>query len=287
MDFIVFSNYLFRLVHIWSVHILKEEYSEMLTLIYNRITKYVKMGVNDFETEYFYPKIKVSVKRVKTPEEYEKETWEESEDKDCFELYDYDIHNEIGVNEKNFKRPTLDCYNITRMILNYEETIEYEEMAFKTEDFQIVKPVLLEEDEVIIYGYPTQYIIAYLKNNGKTINEYAERNKKETRLTLNSEEEEDVEPTKEEIIECDFYIEDYKKYQFKFSVDEGYNNLFVKNMKKENKFILSWDIFSLDKNLDINEDFVDDEMNLFNNIQMNSKLDRYLDFQEIECKHKS
>jgi hypothetical protein len=55
-------------------------------------------------------------------------------------------------------------------------------------------------------------------------------------------------------------------------------------MKKETKFILSWDIFTVDANLDINEDFVDDEMNLFNNIQMNNKFDRYLELQEVECK---
>jgi hypothetical protein len=59
---------------------------------------------------------------------------------------------------------------------------------------------------------------------------------------------------------------------------------FMKYLKKEDKIILSWDIFTVDANLNMNEDFVDDEMNLFNNIQMNSKFDRFLELQEIECK---
>ena len=183
----------------------------MLLLIYNRITKYVKTGLNEFETQYYYPKINVNIKRVKTPEEYEKETWEESEDKDCFELYDYDIHNEVGVNEKNYKRPTLECYNVTKTIFNYEETVEYEPETFKTESFELVKAVLLEEDEIVIYGYPTQYILTYLKNNMKIVNEYAERNKKETRLTLNTEEEDEDNSIREEEFQCDFYIEELKK----------------------------------------------------------------------------
>jgi hypothetical protein len=191
---------------VWSVHILKEEYSAILRLVYDRITKYVKIGMNDFETQYYYPKIHVAIKRVKTAEEYEKETWEESDDKDCFELYDYDIHNEVGVNEKNYKRPTLECYNVNKIILNYEEKVEYPDETFKTDAFEIVKPVLLDEDEIIIYGYPTEYILTYLKNNTKNINEYAERNKKETRLTLNTEEEEE-ESIREEEFRCDFYID--------------------------------------------------------------------------------
>jgi hypothetical protein len=287
MDFVTFSNYLLRIVHIWSVHILKEEYYAMLILIYNRITKYMKIGMSEFETLYYYPKINVNIKRVKTPEEYEKETWEESEDKDCFELYDYDIHNEVGVqNEKNYKRPTLECYNINRIIFNYEEKIEYEN--FKADDFELVKPVLLAEEEIVIYGYPTQYILTYLKNNMKAINDYDERNKKETKFTLNSDEEEE-ESIREEEFKCEFYIDELRKYikvtnryKFVFSVDNGCNNNFIKHMKKDSKFILSWDIFAVNDSLQTNEDFVDDEMNLFNNIQMNNKFDRYLDLQEIE-----
>ena len=186
MDYKSFSNYLFRLVHIWAVHINKEEYYFFLKMIYDRITKYVRI-TSTGEISY-YPKYNISIKRIRTPEEYEKNTWEDSDDKNDFDLYEYEVKHDDdhNIDEKNYKRPVVD-YIIAPHIINYNETIEYESDIFMERDFEIVKPILLSDEEIVIYGYPTQFILNYIKNNLNMLSESKEMKKSAIKISVNKE----------------------------------------------------------------------------------------------------
>lgn len=281
MSYETFANYLFRLIHIWAVHIYTQEYYELLRLIYDRITKFVK---NTSQGEICYtPRLKCIIRQIRTPEEYDKDTWEECDDSKGFELYEYktkeeEPNNNIQSNqvEKTMKRPFYD-YSIIKNIICYEEQVEYENGIYDLKPFETIRPVLLSDEEIVIYGYETQKVLTYFKNNMGILNDFYSKNKKKSAIKLNDVEEENY--------NCDeafIYNFTGEKYPCILMIDNDIVLKFIESFTKNEQFHMCWDIFSVAE-FEINDDFADENLNIYNNIQLNEKFDKELNFQEIEC----
>ena len=127
---------------------------------------------------------------------------------------------------------------------------------------------LLDDSELVIFGYPTQYIL------NKYINEPEKL------------EETMVEETSE--YDSFFYITDFKPYEK--------HRMFLKIKEKEklqsflsenSAFTLLRDIFLINQNFFLGADFSEDELNIINNLRRNICFDRYIDMYEIKLQNKT
>lgn len=195
LDYNTFSDYLFNLVHTWCVHVHKDEYLEFLDLIFLRITKKVKIIINNEKYNFnnntkaseiiYVPTIKVVFFSVKNELSYEKETWEpcvdgeqenpaydhiEINDNKEFNEVDAEAHEEQLNGSNKFKRPFLERgYDIDNcLIYTYEEKMYYEEEIKKENPLELIKIKLCEDDEIVPYGFVAQYILSYFRNNAAT-----------------------------------------------------------------------------------------------------------------------
>lgn len=75
--------------------------------------------------------------------------------------------------------------------------------------------------------------------------------------------------------------------KFLCTLNEEVVKSYAENIKDNKKIILVWDIFSFKEGeSSMNEDFVDDELNISNNIHRNSSFDRYIQFYQVRSKLK-
>lgn len=168
ISFDLFEKYLFNLVHCWTVHVSKEEYSSFLDLLYSRIIKYRKIDASGSIKE-FLPNIRVKIYETKTNSEYNINTWEPWRDDELEDGSNYDYSEpENEEDKRKFKRPHIhEGYLQEQYITIYNEEMYYEnedEIFGQQQPMEIVEPVLLEDEEIIIFGYPTQYILMQFKN---------------------------------------------------------------------------------------------------------------------------
>ena len=173
MDHEIFNKCIFKISHLFCVHIEKNEYEDFLKMIYNRITKKIKYFPDKTKVEY-KPSIKVHLYKEITKEEYDEKTWEQYEDENIYhvKLYEtYDNQNENEENNENEQRIrarprlTINEQNLYKQDKNFylynEETFYEQENELETinELNTTVETVLLNDDEIVIFGYPTQFII--------------------------------------------------------------------------------------------------------------------------------
>jgi hypothetical protein len=76
MDHEIFNKCIFKISHLFCVHIEKNEYEDFLKMIYKRITKKIKYFPDKTKVEY-KPSIKVHLYKEITKEEYDEKTWEQ------------------------------------------------------------------------------------------------------------------------------------------------------------------------------------------------------------------
>jgi len=98
-----------------------------------------------------------------------------------------------------FKRPMIDEMFYIQpddsAIIIFDEDVVYQDQEFKQlAPSEVLKLELIEDEDIVIYGYPTQYIITHFKNN---LN----------KLTDNDE------LFRDENHEYYFRVEDYKPYK--------------------------------------------------------------------------
>ena len=123
------------------------------------------------------------------------------------------------------------------------------------------KEVLLEDKDIVILGYPTQSIITMIKNNPKNYN------------------------AKTLIEGITFKVESnqYKNYSFIFELHNNIDAEYLcKSINKSKNIYLSNNIFFQEDNLIFGNDFLEEELNIKNNILLNNMLDRKISFTEIK-----
>lgn len=128
------------------------------------------------------------------------------------------------------------------------------------------KEELIEDNEIIIMGYPTEYIITFLKNN-QNINKEDLDNGFTFELNYNNE---------RNLIE-----KDEKKIEIRFRLVEISSDDLISSISKSKRIFLSKNIFFKDKTISYGEDFVGEELTFKNNILLNMKIDRIVYFEKI------
>ena len=295
----IFKKALFHIAHQWCVHINKYEYEDFLAMIYGRITKIKKIYNNGTERK-FLPSIKVCLYSPLSKENYENNTWEFFDNPDNIHLNLYEINeqgqegeqipsnpNEEGNNENENQQENNNGNEIIKArphLLDGENSrytspnnfLLYNEETFYLEQEEInnlnineyIVYELLDDSELVIFGYPTQYIL------NKYINEPEKL------------EETMVEETSE--YDSFFYITDFKPYEK--------HRMFLKIKEKEklqsflsenSAFTLLRDIFLINQNFFLGADFSEDELNIINNLRRNICFDRYIDMYEIKLQNKT
>ena len=291
-----FNKAIFAFAHRWCVHVNKDEYEDFLLMIYSRITK-IKKIYPDGRERYFNPSIKVTLYNQITKEKYDNLTWEEFQNEEQLHTKLYETYEEYeqqkNGNENNennnagnrnntgsegnyikarprIKKDNKNLYDSGKDFLLYNEDIFYfdqEEIDKKENNTRIIYE-LLDDNELVIFGYPTQFII------NKFINE-------PTIL-------EDITSIEENQYDSYFYITDYQPYE--------QQKIYLKLMDKENlitflkensSFILLRDIFMINPSLSLGNDFADEELNIINNLRINIVFDRYIDMYEIKLPDES
>ena len=295
----IFKKALFHIAHQWCVHINKYEYEDFLAMIYGRITKIKKIYNNGTERK-FLPSIKVCLYTPLSKENYENNTWEFFDNPDNIHLNLYEINeqgqegeqipsnpNEEGNNENENQQENNNGNEIIKArphLLDGENSrytspnnfLLYNEETFYLEQEEInnlnineyIVYELLDDSELVIFGYPTQYIL------NKYINEPEKL------------EETMVEETSQ--YDSFFYITDFKPYEK--------HRMFLKIKEKEklqsflsenSAFTLLRDIFLINQNFFLGADFSEDELNIINNLRRNICFDRYIDMYEIKLQNKT
>ncbi len=168
INYQTFEKYIFNFVHCWTVHVSKEEYISFLELLYSRIVKFRKTDAAGVKKD-FLPSIRVKLFGTKQNSDYEVNTWEpcrEDEVEDS-ENYEY-TEPENEEDKRRFKRPALEHgYLQEEFITIYNEEVFYEsheEVFGKLQPMEILEPVLMDDEEIVIFGYPTQYVLLHFKN---------------------------------------------------------------------------------------------------------------------------
>ena len=264
-------------------------------MIYSRITK-IKKIYPDGRERIFLPSIKVTLYNEMTKEEFENSTWEffENEEQLHIKLYETFEEYEEGknINENNNNqgennspvnrvnslsnggiikaRPRMkigekNLYESNKNFLLYNEDVFYIEQneIDKKELNTSIFYELLDDKDLIIFGYPTQFVI------NKFINE------PETLKNINSIEGNDYDSF--------FFITDYQPYEnHKIYLKIMEKDKLIKFLEENKSFVLLRDIFLINSNLSLGNDFVDDELNIINNLRTNPAFDRYIDIYEIK-----
>ncbi|MCQ2816063.1 MAG: nucleoside monophosphate kinase [archaeon] len=285
-----FVKSLFNIAHMWTTHISKDEYEDFLSMLYKRLTK--KRKIKKDGIEIFKPFIKVKFYDTFTAKEYDTFTWEyvtKEEDpthKNIYEFYE-EKNKKLNTEEEkkddeelvstpksasannNKERPKLcdgniNLYDQKNPFIIYDEEVFYkDEEAMETLDLnEYLEDVLLEDEEIIILGYPTQFILNKFLNNISDL--------------------ENTETAEDSPYDCEFNITDYKPYEdYKFYLKINSKEKLLSFLKENTKFTLCRDSYIIN-NYSFGEDFVEDECNIHNNLRMNPSLNRYIDMYEIK-----
>ncbi len=282
MDHEIFNKCIFKISHLFCVHIEKNEYEDFLKMIYKRITKKIKYFPDKTKVEY-KPSIKVHLYKEITKEEYDEKTWEQYEDENIYhvKLYEtYDNPNENDENNENEQRirarPRLaineqNLYKQDKNFYLYDEETFYEqenELETINELNTTVETVLLNDDEIVIFGYPTQFIINKFINDMNCL--------------------ENIETNNESDFDSKFNITDFSLYEnqkFYLKIDDK-NNL-KEFLENNNNFILIRDFLLLNPGFSLDPDFSNDELNIVNNLRRNITFDRYVEIHEIKLPDES
>ena len=152
------------------------------------------------------------------------------------------------------------------MYLYSEDTfyLEKEEIDKTSEELNChIKYELMDDSELIIYGYPTQFILSKFINNMKDL--------------------EDIQIQSEQEYDSTFYITDYQPYEKrKIFLKILEKEKLVSFLKENTSFILLRDDFQTNPNIQLGADFSEDLLNIVNNLRRNLTLDRYFDIYEIK-----
>jgi hypothetical protein len=138
-------------------------------MIYSRIVKFKKTDANGKIHEIF-PNIKVSFYKIKTKKQYEHEVWEECKDEELEDINNYEYYVSTEDDEKKYKRPALpDNFGYLQEdnILSYNEEVYYSDNQILTrplKPMEIMEHILMKDEEIVVFGYPAQYVIMHFKN---------------------------------------------------------------------------------------------------------------------------
>lgn len=135
-------------------------------MIYSRIVKYRKTDARGNKQEIL-PSIKVNLYSTRTNAQYDLNTWELCKDDEQEDLNNYIYTVPENEEQKKYKKPNLDSgYLKEKYILTYNEEAYFENKRelFDLQPMEILEPVLMTDEEILILGYPTQYILMYFKN---------------------------------------------------------------------------------------------------------------------------
>ena len=192
------------------------------------------------------PKLKVIDEFIETNFENEKKNQEENKPKEKKYASYYD-------NDKN--------------IYLYDEEVFYLEQneidSCSKELNCHISYELMDDNELIIYGYPTQFVL------NKFINEPKEL--------------EDIKVSPESDYDSTFYITDYQPYEKrKIFLKIHDKEKLISFLKENSSFILVRDDFQVNPNINLGVDFNENTLNIVNNLRRNIAFDRYFEIYEIK-----
>ena len=178
--------------------------------------------------------------------------------------------NEVKENKpeenKDFAKPNSYYENDRNMFLYSEDVFypEKEEIDKAREELNChIKNELMDDSKLIIYGYPTQYILSKFINNMKDL--------------------EDIQSQPNQEYDSTFYITDYEPYEkSKIYLKLIEKEKLVNFLKENTSFILIRDDFQTNPNIQLGADFSEDLLNIVNNLRRNLSFDRYFDVYEIK-----
>ena len=164
-----------------------------------------------------------------------------------------------------YKNPSY--YDNDKNIYLYSEDIFYEdqkEIDSVSEELNChTKYELMDDNELIIYGYPTQFVLNKFINNPKEL--------------------QDINVSPESQYDSTFYITDYQPYEKrKIYLKINDKEKLVSFLEENSSFILVRDDFQVNQNIQVGADFTENTLNIVNNLRRNLSFDRYFDVYEIK-----
>ena len=158
-------------------------------------------------------------------------------------------------------------YENKKNIYLYSEDVFYVEQkeidSYQEELNCHIKYELMDDNELIIYGYPTQFILNKFINNPKDL--------------------QDINIAPDSEYDSTFYITDYQPYEKrKIFLKIGDKDKIVSFLEENTSFILVRDDFQVNQNINLGADFTETNLNIVNNLRRNLSFDRYFDIYEIK-----
>lgn len=138
-------------------------------MIYSRIVKFQKTFANG-DIQEICPNIKVTFYKIKSKKLYDEEAWEECKEEELEDFNNYEYYETDEEERKKFKRPALPDnfgYLNEDYLLSYNEEVYYndnEALTATLKPMEIMEPLLMRDEEIVVFGYPAQYIIMHFKN---------------------------------------------------------------------------------------------------------------------------
>jgi hypothetical protein len=138
-------------------------------MIYSRIVKFRKTDTKG-KIKEISPNIRVKFFKIKSKKEYETEAWEECKEEELEDFKNYEYYENEEEERKKFKRPTLPDnfgYLNEDYIMSYNEEVYYhdnEALTSPLKPMEILEHVLMRDEEIVVFGYPAQYVIMHFKN---------------------------------------------------------------------------------------------------------------------------
>ena len=179
------------------------------------------------------------------------------------------INNANNKDEKAMQQvyKTPSYYDNDKNIYLYNEDIFYEdqkEIDSVSEELNChIKYELMDDNELIIYGYPTQFVLNKFINNPKEL--------------------QDINVSAESQYDSTFYITDYQPYEKrKIYLKINDKDKLVSFLEENSSFILVRDDFQVNTNIQLGADFSENTLNIVNNLRRNLSFDRYFDVYEIK-----
>ena len=158
-------------------------------------------------------------------------------------------------------------YDTDKNIYLYSEDVFYEdqdEINKYTEELNChIKYELMDDNELIIYGYPTQFVLNKFINNPKEL--------------------QDINISPDSNYDSTFYITDYQPYEKrKIYLKIHDKEKLISFLESNSSFILVRDDFQVNPNINIGADFSEDTLNIVNNLRRNLSFDRYFEIHDIK-----
>ena len=181
--------------------------------------------------------------------------------------------NPNNKDEKVIQAPKSESYyDNDKNIYLYNESIFYEDQkeidSYSEELNCHIRYELMDDNELIIYGYPTQFVLNKFINNPKELQE--------------------IQNSNESDYDSEFYITDYQPYEKrKFYLKIVEKEKLISFLEENSSFILIRDAFQINPNLNLGADFSEDTLNIVNNLRRNLSVDRYFDIYEIKLPNHS